>query len=115
MAMLSLKNVWVEYGEKVVLERISSRRVCSKCGAIYSVAAPPSTQWVCDKCGGDVVQRADDTPESIAKRLSVYNTETQPTIDFYETSGLLVKVDGLGTPDEVFARLVSAIDAQLSR
>ena len=101
--------------EDVVLERISSRRVCAKCGAIYSVAAPPSTQWVCDKCGGDVVQRADDTPESIAKRLAAYNTETQPTIDFYESTGLLVKVDGLGTPDEVFARLLSAIDARLPK
>ena len=59
------------------------------------------------------MQRADDTPESIAKRLAAYNAETQPTIDFYESSGLLVKVDGLGTPDEVFARLVSAIDARL--
>jgi adenylate kinase len=101
--------------EEIVLERISSRRVCSKCGAIYSVAAPPSTQWVCDKCGGDVEQRADDTPESIAKRLAVYNTETQPTIDFYEGSGLLVKVDGIGSPDEVFARLQSAIDAKLPK
>jgi adenylate kinase len=101
--------------EEVVLERISSRRVCSKCGAIYSVAAPPSTQWVCDKCGGDVEQRADDTPESIAKRLAAYNTDTQPTIDFYAASGLLVKVDGIGSPDEVFARLLSAIDAQLPK
>jgi len=70
---------------------------------------------VCDKCGGDVEQRADDTPESIAKRLAAYNTETQPTIDFYAASGLLVKVDGIGSPDEVFARLLSAIDAQLPK
>ena len=101
--------------EEVVLERISSRRVCAKCGAIYSVAAPPSTEWVCDKCGGEVQQRADDTPESIAKRLAAYTLETQPTIDFYSASGLLVGVDGLGTPDEVFARLLGAIDAQLSK
>jgi adenylate kinase len=101
--------------EDVVLDRISSRRVCGTCAAIYSVSAPPANGWVCDKCGGEVVQRADDTPESIAKRLAAYNAETQPTIDFYEASGLLVKVDGLGTPDEVFARLVSAIDAQLPR
>lgn len=99
--------------EEVVVERISSRRVCSKCGAIYSVAAPPSTEWVCDKCGAEVVQRADDTPESVAKRLAAYNSETQPTIDFYASTGLLVQVDGLGTPDEVFARLLSAIDARL--
>lgn len=100
--------------EDVVLDRISSRRVCASCGAIYSLASPPASAWSCDKCGGDVVQRADDTPESIAKRLAAYNAETQPTIDFYESSGLLVKVDGLGTPDEVFARLVSAIDARLT-
>lgn len=99
--------------EDVVLDRISSRRVCASCGAIYSLSSPPASAWSCDKCGGEVVQRADDTPESIAKRLAAYNAETQPTIDFYESSGLLVKVDGLGTPDEVFARLVSAIDARL--
>ena len=101
--------------EEIVVERISSRRVCAKCGAIYSVAAPPSTEWICDKCGAEVVQRADDTPESVAKRLAAYNSETQPTIDFYAASGLLVQVDGLGTPDEVFARLLSAIDARLPR
>lgn len=100
--------------EEVVLERISSRRVCSECGAIYSVAAPPSSDWTCDKCGGPVVQRADDTPESVAKRLAAYNAETQPTIDYYAGSGSLVKVDGLGTPDEVFERLLGAIDARLA-
>ena len=99
--------------EDVVLERISSRRVCAECGAIYSLSRPPSSGWTCDKCGGEVVQRADDTPESVTKRLAAYNAETQPTIDFYATSGSLVKVDGLGTPDEVFARLLEAIDARL--
>lgn len=100
--------------EEVVLERISSRRVCSECGAIYSAAAPPSSGWTCDKCGGPVVQRADDTPESVAKRLAAYNSETQPTIDYYAATGSLVKVDGLGTPDEVFDRLLGAIDARLA-
>lgn len=99
--------------EEVVLDRISSRRVCASCGAIYSVAAPPASGWACDKCGGDVVQRADDTPESVTKRLAAYTTETQPTIDFYEASGSLVKVDGLGTPDEVFTRLLDAIASRL--
>jgi adenylate kinase len=99
--------------EDVVLERISSRRVCAECGAIYSLSTPPSSGWICDKCGGEVVQRADDTPESVAKRLAAYNAETQPTIDFYGASGSLVKIDGLGTPDEVFARLLEAIDARL--
>lgn len=99
--------------EEIVLERISSRRVCSSCARVYSVAIPPSDAWICDVCGGDVVQRADDTPDAIAKRLAVYTTETQPTIDWYESTGLLVRVDGLGSPDEVSERLILAIDTNL--
>ena len=68
--------------EDVVLERISSRRVCKSCGRIYSVEAPPSSGWTCDTCGGEVVQRDDDTPEAVAKRLAAYATETQPAIDW---------------------------------
>ena len=100
--------------EDVVLERISSRRVCSNCGRIYSTEAPPSTNWTCDTCGGEVVQRADDTPEAVAKRLAAYADETQPTIDWYAGTGVLVAVDGLGTPEEVTARLIAAIDARLA-
>ena len=100
--------------EEVVLERISSRRVCQSCGRIYSVEVPPASDWTCDTCGGEVVQRADDTPEAVAKRLAAYATETQPTIDWYEAAGVLVDVDGLGTPDEVTERLIAAIDAHLA-
>lgn len=101
--------------EDVVMERMSSRRVCEKCSAIYSTTMPPAQDWKCDSCGGNVVQRADDTPESIAKRLAAYASETQPTIDFYERAGNLIRVDGLGTPDEVGARLRDAIDQALGR
>jgi adenylate kinase len=97
--------------ETVVLERISSRRVCQGCGRIYSTAEPPAEPWVCDTCGSQVVQRADDTPEAVAKRLAAYATETLPTIEWFEGKGILVRVDGLGTPDEVTERLVAAIDA----
>jgi adenylate kinase len=101
--------------EDVVLERMSARRVCSSCGRVYSTANPPANDWACDNCGADVVQRADDTPEAIAKRLAAYNSETQPTIDFYEAAGLLIRVDGLGTPDDVTARVIAAIDARITR
>ncbi len=100
--------------EDVVLERISSRRVCKSCGRIYSTEAPPSSGWTCDTCGGEVVQRDDDTPEAVAKRLAAYATDTQPTIDWYQGTGVLVAVDGLGTPDEVTGRLIAAIDAHLA-
>ncbi len=97
--------------EEVVLERMSSRRVCSSCGRVYSLTQPPSSGWNCDACGAEVVQRTDDTPEAIAKRLATYASETQPTIDWYSGAGLLIAVDGLGTPDEVTERLLAAIDA----
>jgi adenylate kinase len=96
--------------EEVVLERMSSRRVCSSCGRLYSLSQPPANGWICETCGSEVVQRTDDTPEAIAKRLNTYATETQPTIDWYSAAGLLIEVDGLGTPDEVTERLLAAID-----
>lgn len=101
--------------EDIVLERLSSRRVCSDCGRTYSLAVPPSHRWVCDTCGGRVVQREDDTPEAIAKRLATYTRETEPAIDYFAKLGLLVTVDGLGSPDDVARRLITAIDGRLVR
>jgi adenylate kinase len=95
---------------EVVLERLAARRVCSDCGANYSVDSPPKYPWVCDNCGGDVIQRADDTPEAIQKRLDLYEKQTAPLIAWYADRKLLAEVDGLGPPDEVTARLVAAID-----
>lgn len=100
--------------EDVVLERISSRRVCTGCKRIYSTTQPPEHPWVCDTCGSEVVQRADDTPEAVAKRLAAYATETQPTIEWFDGKGVLVRVDGLGTPAEVSSRLIAAIDAAVA-
>jgi len=104
----------LEVPRDVVLERLSSRRVCSSCGAIYSTAEPPTTPWVCDVCGGEVIQRADDTPETIIARLEAYERDTVPAIHAFDQHGLLVSVDGLGRPEDVSARLVSAIDARRS-
>jgi len=95
---------------EVVLERLAGRRVCTDCGANYSVDSPPKYGWVCDNCGGEVVQRADDTPEAIQKRLDLYERETAPLIAWYQDRKLLTEVDGLGAADEVTARLVAAID-----
>ncbi len=95
---------------EVVKERLASRRVCTDCGANYSVDHPPKYGWVCDNCGGEVVQRADDTPDAIQKRLDLYERETAPLIAWYADRKLLAEVDGLGPPDVVTARLVAAID-----
>jgi adenylate kinase len=96
----------------VVLERLAARRVCTDCATNYSVDSPPRYGWVCDNCGGDVVQRADDTPEAIQKRLDLYERETTPLIAWYQKHELLEEVNGLGSADEVTIRLIEAIDAR---
>lgn len=102
----------LEVPEEVVLERITKRRVCTSNGShIYSVDNPPKVGWTCDVDGSDVVQRADDTEEAVRKRLDLYAAETLPLVSFYDTRGILAEVDGMGSPDEVFARLTAAIDA----
>jgi adenylate kinase len=97
----------------VVLRRLASRRVCNDCGTNYSVQAPPTVNWTCDVCGGEVVQREDDTEEAIARRLELYERQTAPLIDFYQQAGLLVSVNGQGGPDLVTNRIVRAIDRRM--
>jgi adenylate kinase len=94
----------------VVLDRLASRRVCVDCGANYSVQGPPKHNWTCDHCGGDVIQRNDDTEEAIKRRLDLYEEETAPLVDWYESRGLLMVVDGDGDTDAVTARLIRAIE-----
>lgn len=95
---------------ELVLARLSARRVCRDCGANYQATGREPRPWTCDNCGGDVVQRDDDTPEAINIRLDIYENQTQPLIEYYGGTGRLITVDGVGTPDEVFDRLVTAID-----
>ena len=100
----------LEVPEDVVLARISNRRVCVDCGTNYSVQTPPRYNWTCDVCGGEVVQREDDTPDAVRKRLNLYTQETEPLIAWFLSKDLLVTVDGLGSADEVTQRLIRAID-----
>lgn len=94
----------------LVLKRLASRRVCVDCGANYSTAAPPLANWTCDVCGGEVVQREDDTEEAIMRRLSLYEEETAPLLDWYKKRNLLAEINGTGSPDAVTRRVVGAID-----
>jgi len=96
----------------LVIERLSQRRVCADCGENYSLANRPRVDWICDVCGGEVVQRSDDTEAAISRRLELYDRETAPLISWYEERSLLVKVDGTGDPDLVTDRLVSVIDTR---
>jgi adenylate kinase len=98
----------------VVVGRIASRRVCDTCGTNYSTTRPPTQNWTCDVCGGDVEQRDDDTEEAVRRRLDLYERETAPVIAWYERQGLLATVDGMGTADEVTKRLVGVVDDRLA-
>lgn len=101
----------LEVAEDQVIDRITKRRTCKTCGRIYSVDAPPEVNWTCDVDGGEVVQRDDDTEEAVRKRLDTYSAETMPLLPFYEDRGLLEDVDGFGSTDEVFERLLGAVQA----
>jgi adenylate kinase len=99
-----------------VLTRLASRRVCADCGANYSVYDnPPRVRGICDVCGGDVVQRDDDTESAIRRRLELYERETSPLIEWFHGLGLLSSVDGMGSPDEVTDRLVAEVDRRKQR
>ena len=102
----------IEVPTEHVLDRIAGRRACVNCGATYHLTKRPHVDWTCDVCGGDVVQRDDDTADAVAHRLEVYAAQTVPIIDFYEKLGKLASVDGVGDGSEVQERLVKEIDGR---
>ena len=88
----------IEISDREIEERMSGRRVCGKCGAPYHVKAkPPKREGVCDLCGGALVHRDDDKPETVRHRLEVYHRETEPLKDYYQGKGILVPVDNQDT------------------
>ncbi len=100
----------IEVPEEVSLRRILGRRVCSECGRNYSVDTPPVNDWICDRCGGKVEARGDDVEEAtIRERLALYHKQTEPLKAYYEKAGLLRLIDGQGSTDEVFGRIVAAL------
>ncbi|MGA9078532.1 MAG: adenylate kinase [Acidimicrobiales bacterium] len=105
--------VSLEIPTSVVVGRIAQRRTCSVCGRVYATTAPPKVDWTCDACGGEVVQREDDTEEAVTRRLALYDAQTAPLIARYATAGRLVPVDANGTVEEVAARLLALVEARL--
>ncbi len=92
----------LEVSEEEVVKRLSNRRVCRVCGAIYHlIFNPPKISGKCDKCGGELYQRDDDKEEVVRSRLKVYQKQTQPLIEFYSKKGILKNVDGNKSIDEV--------------
>ena len=100
----------IDVPREKLIERLSGRRVCSVCGRVYNIVSdPPKTPGVCDIDGGEIIQRADDTPEAVAKRLDLYELETAPLVDRYAARGLVVHVDGDQSINDVTDAVVSAI------
>jgi len=96
-----------------IVARLSGRRTCEKCKAIFHVTGqPPKLQGICDHCGGRLYQREDDHPESIAVRLDAYEKSTAPLIQFYRNRGLLVTIMSTGSPQEIFQRTTAALQAR---
>lgn len=93
----------IEVPKEFILERMTGRRVCPSCGASYHIKFnPPAKDGKCDLCGSDVIQRKDDTEETVKERLDVYENQTQPLIDFYKNKKQLSVVDGTQAINEVF-------------
>ncbi len=104
------KVVYIKVAEEELLKRLSGRWICRNCQTPYhAVDSPPKVWGKCDKCGGKLYQRPDDTPETVRKRLQVYFVETAPLIEYYTKTGKMLEVDGEGSIGEVGSRIVSAL------
>ena len=100
----------IEISDEVIMERMSGRRVCEHCGASYHlVAVPPKQEGICDKCGGKLIQRHDDEPETVKHRLEVYHQETEPLKEFYAKRGLLKSVENQPTVAETSEAILRAL------
>ena len=108
------KVVYINVSEEELLKRLGGRWICRQCQAPYhAITSPPKVWGTCDKCGGALYQRPDDTEETIKERLQVYFNQTAPLIDYYEQAGKLLKVEGEGSIYGVQERIIGAINKEL--
>lgn len=106
------KVVAIDVPDEEIVVRISGRRTCRNCNAMYHVVFdPPAKSCICNKCGGQLYLRADDKEDTVRNRLVVYNNATKPLLEYYGKAGLLSQFDGMGRPEEIFNRLLAAIGA----
>lgn len=104
------RAISIHVDDEVVVERLSGRLTCSQCGEVYHRKnRPPRQEGVCDKCGGELIVRADDQPETIRKRLNLFHETTAPVIGYYGRSGRLVRIDGSRSPEEVYQSILESL------
>lgn len=109
------KVVYIKVSEEELLVRLSGRWICRQCQTPYHIKNSPPKVWgKCDRCGGELYQRPDDTVETVKKRLQVYFAETAPLIDYYTQAGKLLEVDGEGDVDKIGRRIIKALRGSLS-
>lgn len=102
---------FIDVQENEIVKRITGRRTCSACSAIFHTEFnTPKNEGICDTCGGELFQRSDDNEETVLNRIRVYNDETKPVLDFYEELGLLNRIDGNRDSSEVFADIQAILD-----
>lgn len=108
--------VEIQVPREDLIQRLSGRRVCPVCGAVYHLEAdPPRIQGACDNDGATLIQRDDDTPEAIRRRLEIYDAQTKPLLSYYEQRGLVTRVDGNQPIETVTEDIVDAIAAEEAR
>ena len=106
----------IDVDKRSLVERMQNRLTCRKCGAVYNLLLQkPRAEGRCDVCGGELYRRPDDRPEVIKERLRVYEEQTQKMRTHYQAKGVLYRVDGSGTLDEVFSRISGILDRELAR
>ena len=97
--------------DEELIKRLSGRRTCRECGAMYHIIFDPQTnEGICNRCNGDLYQRDDDHEDIIASRLEVYARETAPILQYYRARDLLAEVDGTGSRDDILARIVERVE-----
>lgn len=93
-----------------VIKRISGRRTCRNCGAMYHmIFDPPRNQSICNDCNGELYQREDDAEDTVRMRLEVYHAETNPLLSYYDQTGILTRIEGIGRPEEIQQRIVQVL------
>ncbi len=107
--------LYLDVDREVLVERLTGRRMCEDCGTNFHVDFdPPDEEGVCDECGGELIQREDDQPDTVRERIRVYEDETAPVVEHYDETGDLVRIDGHGTPEEVFERVREAVETAVT-
>ena len=104
------KVINITADDQILIRRLTGRRVCRQCGASYHIVnIPPQKEGICDACGGELIQRDDDTETTVRNRIAVYEEQTMPLLDYYTAKGNIVTVDGTAPLDDVFAEISEAL------